>query len=77
METSPAMRAAQEAKLSFLAQTHGWTLHWHDGVDQVQHDDSKFTLALAHEFFDALPFHLLQVRTHGVKLPFNPLTTYT
>ncbi|KAJ8469831.1 hypothetical protein ONZ51_g8726 [Trametes cubensis] len=65
VETSPAMRATQEAKLSFLAQTHGWTLHWHDGVDQVQHDCSKFTLALAHEFFDALPFHLLQKTHHG------------
>ncbi|KAI0635645.1 DUF185-domain-containing protein [Trametes polyzona] len=65
VETSPTMRKAQESKLSFLAQTHGWKLHWHDSVDQVPHDDSKFTLILAHEFFDALPFHLLQKTHHG------------
>ncbi|KAI0368764.1 DUF185-domain-containing protein [Pilatotrama ljubarskyi] len=65
VETSPTMRTAQESKLSFLAQTHGWDLHWHDAVDQVTQDSSKFTLVLAHEFFDALPFHLLQKTHHG------------
>ncbi|KAI0360170.1 DUF185-domain-containing protein [Trametes cingulata] len=65
IETSPTMRKAQETKLSFLTQTHGWDLHWHDGLDQVPQDSHKFTLALAHEFFDALPFHLLQKTHHG------------
>ncbi|EIW57294.1 DUF185-domain-containing protein [Trametes versicolor FP-101664 SS1] len=65
VETSQTMRSAQDAKLSFLAKTHGWQLHWHDAVDQVPHDSSKFTLVLAHEFFDALPFHLLQKTHHG------------
>ncbi|KAI0768010.1 DUF185-domain-containing protein [Trametes elegans] len=65
VETSAAMRAAQEEKLSFLAKTHGWGLHWHDAIDQIPHDDNKFTLILAHEFFDALPFHLLQKTHHG------------
>ncbi|KAL7279010.1 hypothetical protein ACG7TL_006842 [Trametes sanguinea] len=65
VETSPAMRAAQEAKLSSLVEQQGWKLHWHDGLDRVQPDSTKFTLALAHEFFDALPFHLLQKTHHG------------
>ncbi|CDO71829.1 hypothetical protein BN946_scf184939.g53 [Trametes cinnabarina] len=65
VETSPTMRTAQEAKLSPLAQQQGWTLHWHDGLDQVQPDSTKYTLVLAHEFFDALPFHLLQKTHHG------------
>ncbi|KAH9856636.1 DUF185-domain-containing protein [Lenzites betulinus] len=65
VETSLTMRSAQETKLSFLAETHGWKLHWHDALDQVPHDNEKFTLALAHEFFDALPFHLLQKTHHG------------
>ncbi|KAI8980089.1 DUF185-domain-containing protein [Trametes punicea] len=61
VETSPKMRSAQEAKLSPLAERHSWRLHWHDALDQIKCDNSKFTLVLAHEFFDALPFHLLQV----------------
>lgn len=62
VETSPAMRSTQKTKLGSLSQTNGWALVWHDAVDSIPHDDSKFTLILAHEFFDALPFHLLQVR---------------
>ena len=62
METSQAMRATQEAKLGDFAQRNGWTLSWHDSVDQIAPDARMFTLVLAHEFFDALPFHLLQVR---------------
>ncbi|KAI9061060.1 DUF185-domain-containing protein [Trametes sanguinea] len=65
VETSPAMRAAQEAKLSSLIEQQGWKVYWHDGLDRVQPDSTKFTLALAHEFFDALPFHLLQKTHHG------------
>lgn len=56
------MRSTQKTKLGSLSQTNGWALVWHDAVDSIPHDDSKFTLILAHEFFDALPFHLLQVR---------------
>ncbi|TBU50338.1 S-adenosyl-L-methionine-dependent methyltransferase [Dichomitus squalens] len=60
VETSRPMRAAQEAKLGPIAQKNGWSLHWHDSVDDVTPDAEMFTLVLAHEFFDALPFHLLQ-----------------
>ena len=56
------MRAAQKAKLNPIAQKHGWSLSWHDSLDGLHPDAEKFTLLLAHEFFDALPFHLLQVR---------------
>ncbi|KAI0671441.1 DUF185-domain-containing protein [Trametes maxima] len=63
VETSLTMRTAQEKKLSSLAQAHGWKLHWDDSIDDIQSDTSKYTLVLAHEFFDALPFHLLQ-KTH-------------
>ena len=72
METSPPMRAAQEVKLGPLAQKNGWTLKWHDSIDGLRPDTDKFTLVSAHEFFDALPFHLLQVRitlTGAVPIP--------
>ncbi|RDX57085.1 DUF185-domain-containing protein [Lentinus brumalis] len=65
VETSPAMRSTQEAKLGPLAQSNGWNLSWRDAVDDIPHDASKFTLVVAHEFFDALPFHLLQKTERG------------
>ncbi|KAI0701907.1 S-adenosyl-L-methionine-dependent methyltransferase [Cerioporus squamosus] len=65
VETSPAMRSAQEAKLGPLAQSNGWNLTWRDAIDDIPHDASKFTLVVAHEFFDALPFHLLQKTEQG------------
>ncbi|TFK90509.1 DUF185-domain-containing protein [Polyporus arcularius HHB13444] len=65
VETSPAMRSAQEAKLGPLAQSNGWNLSWRDAVDDIPHDASRFTLVVAHEFFDALPFHLLQKTERG------------
>ncbi len=55
------MRAAQKVKLGPIAQKNGWSLRWHDSIDDLRPNANKFTLLLAHEFFDALPFHLLQV----------------
>ncbi|KAI0707155.1 S-adenosyl-L-methionine-dependent methyltransferase [Earliella scabrosa] len=60
VEISQPMREAQESKLGPIARANGWSLDWHDTVEGVSHDAHKFTLVLAHEFFDALPFHLLQ-----------------
>ncbi|KAI1797014.1 S-adenosyl-L-methionine-dependent methyltransferase [Ganoderma leucocontextum] len=65
VETSQPMRAAQEAKLGPITQKNGWRLSWHDSVDGVRPDSDKFTLVVAHEFFDALPFHLLQKTGQG------------
>lgn len=61
METSQAMRSTQEAKLGDFARRNGWTLTWHDSINQIVPDAQKFNLVLAHEFFYALPFHLLHV----------------
>lgn len=72
METSPPMRAAQKTKLGPIVQKNGCGLNWHDSIDGLRPDADKFTLLLAHEFFDALPFHLLQVRvtlTGAVPIP--------
>ena len=69
VETSPPMRSAQQEKLGPIAQQNGWVLNWHDSVDGVPHDAAKFTLLVAHEFFDALPFHLLQVSSSAARHP--------
>ena len=61
VETSEAMRVAQEAKLGDFARKNGWSVNWYDAIDQIAPESTLYTLVLAHEFFDALPFHLLQV----------------
>ncbi|KAH8100954.1 DUF185-domain-containing protein [Cristinia sonorae] len=65
VETSASMRATQERLLGALARGNGWQIHWHDSLEEVSRDVAKFTMVVAHEFFDALPFHLLQKTHHG------------
>ena len=55
------MKAMQEQLLSSVAQENGWTIHWHGSLDDIPRDTEAFTMVVAHEFFDAIPFHLLQV----------------
>ena len=63
VETSVAMQSLQKAKLSALAEKHGWDVKWHTSINDIPRDTSVFTMILAHEFFDALPFHLLEVNS--------------
>ncbi|OBZ72104.1 NADH dehydrogenase [ubiquinone] complex I, assembly factor 7 [Grifola frondosa] len=77
VETSAAMQSAQGAKLFPMVRKNGWNLTWHSSVDDIRQDAEKYTLILAHEFFDALPFHLLQKTNHGwqevlITLGFDP-----
>jgi SAM-dependent MidA family methyltransferase len=62
IESSPALRAAQEKKLREWDGKGGLRLHWHDSIDDVPTADGVYTMVVAHEFFDALPFHLIEVR---------------
>lgn len=36
-------------------------LSWHDALDQIPHRNDRFTMLVAHEFFDALPVHVIEV----------------
>lgn len=58
VETSPAMRALQRTTL----ETPHARLAWHDALDEIPYDDDRFTMLVAHEFFDALPVHVIEVR---------------
>ena len=60
VETSPAMRTLQEEKLYPQADKTGYQLHWHDSIGTIPPSDA-FSMLVAHEFFDALPVHVLQV----------------
>lgn len=62
VETSIAMRSLQKTKLSPLAEKYGWDVKWNTSINDIPRDTSVYTIIIAHEFFDALPFHLLQVK---------------
>jgi len=59
VETSDKLRAIQEEKLSPYKNVR---LHWHNSVFEIEPSAKEFTFLLAHEFFDALPVHVIQVR---------------
>ncbi|KAL0567551.1 hypothetical protein V5O48_014437 [Marasmius crinis-equi] len=74
VETSPSMRMMQEKKLG----EQGWDIQWHDSLDSISPSSDAYTMLIAHEFFDALPFHVLK-RTeegwHEVLIASNSSTT--
>jgi NADH dehydrogenase [ubiquinone] 1 alpha subcomplex assembly factor 7 len=62
VESSPALRAIQEKKLQAWGDKGGLELHWHESIEDIPATDSVYTMLVAHEFFDALSFHLIEVR---------------
>lgn len=61
VETSHHFRTVQEQALKPFAEKFGWKIQWHDNLDVFTPADKQYTMILAHEFFDALPFHLVEV----------------
>lgn len=69
------MRDVQKEKLASRVESLGATLNWADRVDSIQPEEGVFTMAIAHEFFDALPIHILQRTDDGfreVRVAKNP-----
>lgn len=66
METSAPLQAQQEALLGPYAKSLGCELVWHDTIDEIKPDASLFTSLVAHEFFDALPFKVVQVSLYMI-----------
>jgi SAM-dependent MidA family methyltransferase len=62
VESSPALRTVQEKKLRGWSGKSGPELHWHESIEGIPTADGVYTMLVAHEFFDALPFHLIEVR---------------
>ena len=57
MKSSPSLRAVQ------WDGEKGLEIHWHDSIDDVPAASGIYTMLVAHEFFDALPFYLIEVRS--------------
>ncbi|KAI0247657.1 DUF185-domain-containing protein [Lactifluus subvellereus] len=67
VESSPALRAVQATMLQPWDGKNGLRIHWHDSIDDVPAADDTYTMLVAHEFFDALPFHLIEKAHQGWK----------
>ncbi|KAF8968058.1 S-adenosyl-L-methionine-dependent methyltransferase [Flammula alnicola] len=67
VETSPSMRATQQAYLTSISNERPHVhLHWHNSINEIPTSSSEYTMLVAHEFFDALPIHILQVYFPGI-----------
>ncbi|KAG8928837.1 hypothetical protein FRC02_006412 [Tulasnella sp. 418] len=62
VETSEFLRSSQKQRLS----GYSVPLKWYDRIDDIAKDESH-TMVFAHEFFDALPIHILQNTEQGYK----------
>ncbi|KAI0687721.1 S-adenosyl-L-methionine-dependent methyltransferase [Cytidiella melzeri] len=65
VENSQSMRTMQVEKLQPVAERNKWSLRWANGVEELSPEKHMYTMVVAHEFFDALPFHLLQRMADG------------
>jgi NADH dehydrogenase [ubiquinone] 1 alpha subcomplex assembly factor 7 len=76
VENSLSMRRIQEAKLLKPSQEAGWDLIWHDSIDDIPRESGAYTMLVAHEFFDALPIHVLEVTATSLFSLINTTTYY-
>ncbi|KAN0134497.1 S-adenosyl-L-methionine-dependent methyltransferase [Lactarius tabidus] len=67
VESSPSLRAVQRKKLESWDGKNSLRIHWHDSIDDVPTTNGIYTMLVAHEFFDALPFHLIEKTHQGWK----------
>ncbi|KAI0342727.1 DUF185-domain-containing protein [Trametopsis cervina] len=65
VENSDSMQKLQQEKLQPLVDGNKWTIAWANSIEEVNPSEGQYTMIIAHEFFDALPFHLLERSTQG------------
>jgi len=68
IENSCAMQVVQKEKLLPASKEGSWDLLWHDSINDVPQDTNNYTMFVAHEFFDALPIHVLEVSATILRL---------
>ncbi|KAF5342280.1 hypothetical protein D9611_001827 [Ephemerocybe angulata] len=65
VENSEALRTVQEQKLQASPYHDPPKLHWYNHIAEIPRNPSEYTILVAHEFFDALPIHVLQKQETG------------
>ncbi|KAG8773765.1 hypothetical protein FRC12_002322 [Ceratobasidium sp. 428] len=58
VETSARLREEQQTKLS--TRVAEGALQWHDTLGELTSSEDFFTVFIAHEFFDAIPIHIIE-----------------
>ncbi|WOO85733.1 Protein arginine methyltransferase NDUFAF7, mitochondrial [Vanrija pseudolonga] len=66
VENSANLQDVQRQKLSARAKDLGAELVWNEQVEVIPQSDD-FTFVVAHEFFDAMPIHILQRTEEGFR----------
>jgi len=65
VENSRVMRAMQKTAMQHLHAAQHIKLEWHDDLEEIEPDPNAYTMLVAHEFFDALPVHMLEKAEDG------------
>lgn len=77
MENSDSMQKLQQEKLQPLVDGNKWNIAWSSSIEEVNPSEDQYTMIIAHEFFDALPFHLLEVRIMFVLIQTHSYVPYS
>lgn len=68
VETSLGMRELQKTALDDHIKEAPGRFRWHDSLEDIIQEaqsEGTYTILNAHEFFDALPVHLIEVSDYG------------
>ncbi|KZP00600.1 DUF185-domain-containing protein [Calocera viscosa TUFC12733] len=65
VENSRVMRELQKTALQSSAAAQNIELEWHDDLEELEADPNTYTMLVAHEFFDAMPIHMLEKAEDG------------
>lgn len=84
IETSPMLREMQLKKLHRFTvkkptKVYDFPMTWHDSIEEIleqEVDKDTYTVVIAHEFFDALPVHLIEVSINLCHIISSPLTMF-
>ncbi|EJU04917.1 DUF185-domain-containing protein [Dacryopinax primogenitus] len=67
VENSRVMREMQKGVLQASAAAQNVQLEWHHDLEEIDPDRNVYTMLVAHEFFDAMPIHMLEKSEDGIR----------
>lgn len=69
VETSQKLRDVQKDRLAdrIASFESPVDISWYDRIEDLPRDESEYSMVVAHEFFDALPIHILKKTSEGFR----------